>query len=72
MTPTQYRTAIKSLGLSQRGAARLLGVNERTSRRWALGELPIPRAAALLLALMVKLKISPSDVAPLQARGKTA
>lgn len=44
MTPTEYRAAIAALGLSQGGAARALGVDARTSRRWALGEQepPIP------------------------------
>ncbi len=53
MTPTEYRDTIAALGLSQVKAARLLGVGERTSRRWALGEQPVPRAAALALRLMV-------------------
>lgn len=35
MTPHAFRAALKSLGLSQREAARRLPVNERTVRRWA-------------------------------------
>ena len=38
MTPTQFRAAIDQLGLSQLGAARLVGADGRTARRWALGE----------------------------------
>jgi hypothetical protein len=34
-TPTQYRNAIDRLGLSQVGAARFFGSNERTGQRWA-------------------------------------
>jgi len=45
MTPTQYRAAIKLLGLSQVKAGKFLGVNERTSRRWALGEYDVPEWA---------------------------
>lgn len=35
MSPQEYRDALDTLGLSQRKAARLLGVNEKTSRDWA-------------------------------------
>jgi DNA-binding transcriptional regulator YiaG len=55
MTPAQYRAAIKRLGLSQRQAARLLGVNDRTSRRWALGKSKIPTSVALALASVRRL-----------------
>lgn len=40
MTPDEYRTAIAALKLSQRAAARVLGVDERTSRRYALKGVP--------------------------------
>lgn len=52
MTPTQYQAALDGLGLSQVGAARLFGVDPRTSRRWALGEASVPPAVALALRLM--------------------
>jgi len=35
MTPTEFRLALAALGLSQRGAAKLWGINERTVRTWA-------------------------------------
>lgn len=35
MTSTEYRDALKSLGLSQVSASKVLGINERTSRRYA-------------------------------------
>ncbi len=53
MTPTQYQASLNRLGLSQVGAARLFGVDPRTSRRWVAGDLVIPRAVALALRLMV-------------------
>lgn len=62
MTPTQYRIAIEKLGLSQRGAARFLKIDERTSRRWALGELPVPEAVAKLFRVMIEIGISPEAV----------
>lgn len=52
MTPDAYRASLDSLGLSQVGAARLFGVDPRTSRRWALGEQDIPKAVELALQLM--------------------
>jgi hypothetical protein len=42
MTADEYRNAIAALGLSQVEASTLLGVDERTSRRWAIGEREIP------------------------------
>jgi hypothetical protein len=37
-----YDTALARLGLSQRGAARLLGIDERTMRKYVAGDLVIP------------------------------
>jgi hypothetical protein len=42
MTAKQFRAMIAKLGISQRGVARLFKVNERTPRRWALGEVKVP------------------------------
>lgn len=61
MTPEQYRKAIARLGMTIAGAGRFLGVNERTTRRWA-SEGPIPGAVGKLLRLMVRLKLNPDDV----------
>lgn len=62
MSKSEYRAAIASLGLSQAGAARFLGVNERTSRRWAIDGDPAPEAVALLLRLMVAVRWTPERV----------
>lgn len=62
MTPKQYAEAIERLNLSQRAAGKFLGVDERTSRRWVLGESAIPESVAKLLRLMIRLQIPPSDV----------
>ena len=51
MTPATYRANLARLGLSQVGAARFLGIDARTSRRYASGERPIPPPVARLLAL---------------------
>jgi len=62
MTAARYKKVIKSLGLSQRKAAKFIGVNERTSRRYASGEWPVPRATAMLLAVMEHRGIKPQRV----------
>ncbi len=62
MTANQFRTAIEKLSLSQRGAGQLFGVDERTSRRWALGERAIPHCVAIVLKLMIAGKITVADV----------
>lgn len=35
MSPQDYKSVIAALNLSQRAAARLIGIDERTSRRYA-------------------------------------
>lgn len=62
MTPTQYKTAIKALGLVQESAGVWLGIGKRTSQGYALGESPVPEPVAKLLRLCVRLKLSPEDV----------
>lgn len=63
MTPTQLRTIITNLGLSQEALGRFLGYNDgRQVRRWLRGNAEIDVPTAKLLRLMVRLKISPDDV----------
>jgi hypothetical protein len=45
MTNTEYRAAIAALGLSQIGAAKAIGVTERTSRRYAATGVPEKHSA---------------------------
>ena len=59
MTPTQYRAAIRALGLSQHLAGDWLGIGRRTSQGYALGEYPVPEPVAKLLRICVKLKSNP-------------
>ena len=42
MTPKQLRATLASIGLSQRAAARLLDINDRTMRKYVAGDLVIP------------------------------
>ena len=53
MTPDEYRRTIEQLGLSQVAAAKLLGVDGRTSRRWASGERDVPPPAERFLRYLI-------------------
>ncbi len=43
MTAAQLKRALAKAGLSQRGAAKRLEINERTMRRYVSGEQEVPR-----------------------------
>ena len=60
MTGKQYRAALDRLGLTQAQAARLLQVNPRTSRKWALSERPIPGIAAEFLTYLEQTQNTPA------------
>jgi transcriptional regulator with XRE-family HTH domain len=49
VTSQQYRAALERLGWTQAEAAAELGVDARTSRRYALGECPIPLTVQKLI-----------------------
>ena len=49
MDANAYRAQLARLGLTQQRAAQVLGVDARTSRRYALNERPIPMAVERLL-----------------------
>ena len=55
MTPTDFCRRIAALGYSQRGFAAYVGANERTVRRWALGEQDIPPWVDTMLDLMERI-----------------
>ena len=52
MGADEYRAALKSLGITQTESARLLGVDIRTSQKWANGERSVPKPAVMLLTYM--------------------
>jgi DNA-binding transcriptional regulator YiaG len=58
MTSNQYRDAIEQLGLTQAAAARLLGVDTRTSKRWANDERTIPGPVERFLKYLIARKTS--------------
>lgn len=66
MTKAEYRRAIDALGLSQVEAGEFFELVDRTSRRYAGGG-PIPAAVTMLLRVMVKKRLKPSQVKRLGA-----
>ena len=61
MTAAQYRAAIEKLGLSHTAAASLLGVDARTSRRYARQGVSGP--ADLLMRLLLAKRVTATDIA---------
>ena len=53
MTANEYREALAALGMTQVGAAKVLGIGERTSRRFALDG-DVPWYIEMLLKVMVE------------------
>lgn len=49
MNAEQLAQLLGKLGISQRGAARKIGINERTMRKYIAGEAVIPRTVAMAL-----------------------
>jgi hypothetical protein len=62
MTRTEYRAALKQLGLSRLGAGPVLGLSKRQAQRIAAGHSPVPKPIAKLIRLMIKLDIRPEDL----------
>jgi transcriptional regulator with XRE-family HTH domain len=52
MTAKQFRSALESLGLSQRDLAKELDVTPNTVWRWASGAQPVPKVVALAMAYL--------------------
>lgn len=61
MNNREYQAALDKLGLSQLAGARLLGVDDRTSRRWASGERPVPNPVERFLRFLIVLGMSGAD-----------
>lgn len=53
MTADEFRDGLELIGYTQTRFARLVGVNGRTCRRWALDDGDIPGSVAILLRLML-------------------
>jgi transcriptional regulator with XRE-family HTH domain len=54
MTGGQLQKLLDSAGLSQRGAAKEIGINERTMRKYVSGESPIPKTVEYAVLWVTK------------------
>lgn len=54
MTHTEFRTALRRLGISQRRFADRIGVGHDTVNRWATGKRPVTPCAAYVLTLLAE------------------
>jgi len=61
MSGARFTALLDQLGLSQRGASRFMGINERTARYYASGASPVDPRTAMLLEIMVTYKITPEQ-----------
>jgi plasmid maintenance system antidote protein VapI len=50
------REQLAECGLSQRNAAEVLGIDERTMRRYCSGDEPVPRVVVLALERLVDMR----------------
>ncbi len=53
MTPAQLKRLLRDSGLSQRGAAKAIDINERHMRRYIAGEAEIPRTVEYALRWVI-------------------
>jgi DNA-binding transcriptional regulator YiaG len=60
----QFRATLDTLGLSQRDGARFLNINERTLRRWVVGERPVDAFMNKVLRYMLAHNLKPADLDP--------
>jgi DNA-binding transcriptional regulator YiaG len=56
MTATQFRAALDRLGMTQQSFAAYAGVNDRTVRRYVLGETAIPGPIESLIMTLLNNK----------------
>lgn len=67
MTPEALKSALSALQLSQVDAAKLLGKNGRTMRRWVKDGIQNDPASAIMLKLLVKGAVTVQDIENLKA-----
>jgi plasmid maintenance system antidote protein VapI len=58
MTALQLQRAIERAGMSQRGAAKALEINERTMRKYVAGDSKIPKTVELAMLHLCWLELS--------------
>ncbi len=76
MNPTALRSALKEVNLTPHRAARLLGVNPRTVRRWLQdpgepGYRPVPPMTVVILSLMDRMRLTADQVEAMVAASQS-
>lgn len=76
MSPEDFRAAIARLGMPQAGTSdngvdAFLGVDARTVRRWASGEIVVPDSVEMLLRIMMAHRFRPDRVRLRYCKGAT-
>lgn len=54
MTGPQLQKLLDRAGMSQRGAAKALGINERTMRKYVAGDAEIPQVVELAMRYLIE------------------
>jgi transcriptional regulator with XRE-family HTH domain len=54
MTGGQLQRLLDRAGLSQRGAAKALGINERTMRKYVAGDAEVPKVVELAIVCLTQ------------------
>jgi plasmid maintenance system antidote protein VapI len=62
MNVNQFNAALKKLDLDNTELANILQINDRTIRRFASGQWPVPVPIAMLLNLMIKTNSTKEDL----------
>ena len=76
MTPSELRSAFKAAGLPLYRAAKLLGVDPRTVRRWVQdagtpGYRPVPPMVVMILTLMDRMCLTADQIEAMVAASRT-
>ena len=70
MKPTEYRSILARLGLTQSWVGETLARDSSRGRKWGSGNAPISKPIAAILRLMDRGKITPDDVTDAAKDGK--
>jgi plasmid maintenance system antidote protein VapI len=70
MTPKQLRKFLDDAGLSQSGAARMIGITPRHMRRFIAGDAPVPLAIEYALRWVVSQQGSKRAATPVAGKRK--